>query len=82
MADPRICRKCVLPENGVEISLDGEGVCNLCREHERRRAAGPASADAPLETDFIRAIDQYRGKGEFDCLEVISHCSTGRCELL
>ena len=73
MENPNICRKCVLPDNGVEITLDAEGVCNLCREHERRKPAG--AADAPLETDFIKTVNQYRGQGEFDCLVM---CSGGK----
>ena len=76
MSEPRICARCVLPENGVEVVLDAEGVYGLCREHERRRAAGPAAGDAPLlETDFVKTINQYRGKGEFDCLVM---CSGGK----
>jgi hypothetical protein len=76
MGEAKICGRCVLPENGVEVVLDPEGVCGFCREHERRRASGTAAAGAPLlETDFVRTIDQYRGKGEFDCLVM---CSGGK----
>jgi hypothetical protein len=68
-----ICRRCVLPDRPPGIRLDGEGVCNLCREHE---AAGPAAGAPPvLETDFTRMLAKHRGKGDYDCLVM---CSGGK----
>lgn len=67
-----VCRRCVLPHAPPDILLDAEGVCGLCREHERR----PAGPQAPLlETDFTRILAQHRGKHEFDCLVM---CSGGK----
>jgi hypothetical protein len=72
MSDPRICSRCVLPESPPEISLDADGICALCREHERR--AG--SPSAPLqETDLTRILQKHQGRHEFDCLVM---CSGGK----
>jgi len=73
MTERRICSRCVLPHCPPDISLDAEGVCNLCREHERQPAA---AVRAPLlETDFTKLIQRHRGKHEFDCLVM---CSGGK----
>ena len=73
MTEKMICSHCVLPHCPPEITLDAEGVCNLCREHERKPAS---SAQAPLlETDFTKLLQQHRGKHEFDCLVM---CSGGK----
>ena len=69
----KLCARCVLPDSPPEIRLDDAGVCNLCREHERRPredAGGPL-----LETDFLKILGQHRGKHEFDCLVM---CSGGK----
>jgi len=73
MSERPICSRCVLPHSPPDIFLDAEGVCNLCREHERRPAA---SGQAPLlETDFTRLVAQHKGRHEFDCLVM---CSGGK----
>ncbi|MDD5629593.1 MAG: 7-cyano-7-deazaguanine synthase [Elusimicrobia bacterium] len=73
MSGPRLCSRCVLPHSPPEIALDGEGVCNLCREHERRPPADPRGA--LLESDFVKILEAHRGKHEFDCLVM---CSGGK----
>ena len=73
MIEPKLCGRCVLPESPPDIRFDAQGVCNLCRDHER---SAPRGRGAPLlETDFIKTIQQYRGKHEFDCLVM---CSGGK----
>jgi hypothetical protein len=63
----------VLPESVPEIRLDAEGVCSVCRDHERRR---DRSREEPfLETDFVKILRKYRGKGDYDCLVM---CSGGK----
>lgn len=73
MAEPRICRKCVMPESPPEIQFDGDGVCNLCLQHARESGQGaPAKG---LETDFTALLARNRGKKEYDCLVM---CSGGK----
>jgi predicted PP-loop superfamily ATPase len=68
-----LCKKCVLPESKPDIWLDQEGICNICKEHEQTKESG----DAPktLETDFIKMLNLYKSKGEYDCLVM---CSGGK----
>lgn len=69
-----MCSRCLLVENKPEIWLDEGGVCNVCRAYEK--ASCDVQADRPLlETDFVRMLNQYRGKGEYDCLVM---CSGGK----
>ncbi len=69
----RICRKCVMPECKPEIVLDEQGVCNLCREHEKQIEKGRKKEF--LETDFIKLLDKHRGGKKYDCLVM---CSGGK----
>lgn len=73
MNSKKICGKCVLPESPPDIFLNEEGVCNLCVEHERARER--MRSEKILETDFIKILDKYKSKGEYDCLVM---CSGGK----
>ena len=67
-----ICKKCVLPDSPPDITLDAEGVCNVCREHEK---SGAACSVPLLETDFVKILAQHKGKHAYDCLVM---CSGGK----
>jgi N-acetyl sugar amidotransferase len=61
----RRCTKCGLPETHETISFDADGVCNICRQHEFKQesidwAANKKALDA--------LVEEYRGKGDYDCL--------------
>lgn len=59
------CLKCVIPETVDTITFDDAGICSVCRQinyrdekidwHERRR-------------QLSELVDQYRGKGLYDCI--------------
>ncbi len=68
-----ICKRCVLPESSPDIFLDGEGVCNICRDFEKQKDARPQARF--LESDFIKILNQNKGKGKYDCLIM---CSGGK----
>lgn len=70
---PRMCARCVLSEHAPDIVLDAEGVCNVCRLQEK---AAPSNAAAPLlETDFVKIVNQHKGKHAYDCMVM---CSGGK----
>ena len=71
--EARICRRCVLPEAPPELVLDADGVCNVCAQWDRIKAAAPNQT--PLESDFVRLLGKHKGKGEYDCLVM---CSGGK----
>ncbi len=69
----KICKRCVLPESKPDIQLNEEGVCNICIEYEKTKHS---KQDIKfLETDFIKLLNQYKGKGKYDCLVM---CSGGK----
>ncbi len=73
MSDKRICKKCVLAENPPVIFLNEEGICNVCLDEGK---TGPMPGrEGLLETDLVKTLDKYRGKGEYDCLVM---CSGGK----
>lgn len=72
-ANRRICSRCVMPEIPPHFSLDSEGVCRLCRlASEQAQAPKPQPM---LETDFVKILENKRGKGKYDCLVM---CSGGK----
>ncbi len=73
MNTQKICARCVMPESPPHITLDDQGVCNLCLEYDRTRAG--AACTRTLETDFIKLLNQNKGKGKYDCLAM---CSGGK----
>lgn len=62
----RRCTRCILPESYPRVDFDENGVCRVCREHDRKYSNIDWEARrARLE----RILDRYRGKGsKYDVL--------------
>jgi len=58
------CTSCLLPDNYPGIEFDSQGVCNYCHTHKDQVLFG--------EEKLHRIADEYRGKGEYDCLVGVS----------
>jgi hypothetical protein len=71
--DIAVCTRCVLPQCPPHIVLDNEGVCNICRDHEKSKTK--ARQSPLLETDFVKILNGHKGKGKYDCLVM---CSGGK----
>lgn len=67
-----LCSKCIMPENKPDIFLNESGVCNICISHENMKNF---DNNKPLETDFLKIINKYKGKHKYDCLVM---CSGGK----
>jgi len=63
----KICKICVLPENFPRVTIDDEGVCNYCREYERKKGQIKKQKKA-YHQKFIKLTDEIRGKSEYDVL--------------
>src|SRR4051794_16039128 len=59
------CTRCVTPETHETIVFDAEGVCNICRQLEYKQTAIDWTAK---KRDLDALIEQYRGKGDYDCV--------------
>lgn len=68
-----ICKRCVLPESRPDIYLNQDGLCNICVDFDKRRDA--SGAGQLLESELVKILDGYRGKGKYDCLLM---CSGGK----
>ncbi len=73
MENRRICKRCVLPESKPYITLNAEGVCNICSGENS--AENLIEERKPLETDLTMILDRYAGKKKYDCLMM---CSGGK----
>jgi hypothetical protein len=69
----RICKKCVMPEHKPDVLLNEEGICNICVSYEEVKNL--SEANQPLETDFLKIINKYKGKQKYDCMVM---CSGGK----
>ena len=60
-----MCSKCVMPETQETILFDEEGVCNVCRQIEKKLE----NVDwTEKKKEFLELVDQYKGKGDYDCI--------------
>ncbi len=64
MNDLKRCTKCVTPETHETIIYDTKGVCNVCNNIKIKETVDWVSR----KTELDQLIEQYRGKGDYDCL--------------
>lgn len=69
LAEQARCGKCLLPDNFPEIDMDGDGVCNVCREYESYKDR----ADSYFQSldKFLDLVETSRA-GTYDCLLLYS----------
>ena len=61
----KVCSKCVTPETHEAIAFDDHGTCNICRQIEFKQE----KIDwVQKRKEFENLADQYRGKGQYDCI--------------
>lgn len=86
--DLKFCSQCVLPNAPPDILIGDDGLCPFCRTDNLKNASENSSSldtvagksditsnstsSGLLETDFMRMIEKFRGKGEYDCLVMLS----------
>ncbi len=66
----QICKKCILTDSFPRIHFDQNGICNYCRT-----AKEPGSLQAQrskFESKFLKLIEEFRGRGAYDCLVAFS----------
>ena len=67
------CKKCLLTEHKPDIWLNEKGICNICVDFEKKK--GSEQENILLESELIKILNKYRGKGKYDCLVM---CSGGK----
>jgi len=76
MNDAQRCTRCITPSTWPGLTFDAEGVCNICRNYERRWGAwlrDPA-LQAASRQELVRHLEQARRhrKGRYDVLVPVS----------
>jgi N-acetyl sugar amidotransferase len=61
----KICKQCMIPETHETIMFDDKGACNICRQHEYKKENIDWNQ---RRKEFEALLDQYRGKGDYDCI--------------
>ncbi len=62
-----------MPEHKPDVLLNEEGICNICVSYEEVKNL--SETNQPLETDFLKIINKYKGKQKYDCMVM---CSGGK----
>lgn len=60
----RRCTRCTLPETHETIIFDEEGVCNVCKNFEKKKKINWETRRKELD----KLIKKNRGKGTYDCI--------------
>ena len=69
----RSCKNCLIPENVPDIKLNSEGLCNMCVAYREKTDSSQDDPQAATwKKDLEQALEDCRGKGEFDCLVPVS----------
>ncbi|MDM7999876.1 MAG: hypothetical protein QUS33_07740 [Dehalococcoidia bacterium] len=63
---PVVCTNCVLPETFPRIRFDKDGVCNYCRDWQRKRHDENRTAEFRRRFDAL--VSEYRGVSKYDAL--------------
>lgn len=63
--DLKRCSKCVMPETWESINYDQNGVCNICRNV---KVKNEKINWAEKKKEFVGLLEQYKGKGQYDCI--------------
>lgn len=66
----KYCVRCVMPDSKPDLQIDEEGVCNACRNFERRTQIDWSSRRAAL----IETVERYRNRdgSNWDCIIPVS----------
>lgn len=64
------CKHCVMPDTKPDLYLDSEGVCNACRNYEKRKKVDWGSR----HTELLQVLEKYRhiDGSNWDCIVPVS----------
>lgn len=68
----KACKLCTLPAEIPDSDIDQNGVCRFCREYKTIDTSLDESIRQERVQDLEKAIEDCRGKGEYDCLVPLS----------
>jgi hypothetical protein len=66
------CSNCLLPAAVPGAQIDARGVCAYCRRHQALDREAEERLRGQREADLERALEDCRGRGEYDCLVTLS----------
>lgn len=66
----RYCKKCVMPDTKPDLSFDEEGICNACRNFERRKEIDWSQR----KSELVELAEKYKSKdgSNWDCIVPVS----------
>ena len=66
----KYCKKCVYPDTKPGLIFDKEGVCNACRNHERKNEVNWEEK----REEFLKIVEKFKSKDGslYDCVIPVS----------
>ncbi|MBO7097242.1 MAG: N-acetyl sugar amidotransferase [Alphaproteobacteria bacterium] len=61
----KYCTRCILPQTHETVQFDEQGVCNICRQAEKKQHEVDWEARGKM---LEKILAKYRNKGEYDCI--------------
>ena len=71
----KYCQNCVMPDTKPDLPFDIDGVCNACRNFERKHGDNSKPIDwSKRESEFLEIVEKNRGKNKlgYDCIVPVS----------
>ena len=71
----KYCQNCVMPDTKPDLPFDIDGVCNACRNFERKHGDNSEPIDwSKRESEFLEIVEKNRGKNKlgYDCIVPVS----------
>lgn len=62
------CQRCIMPDSYPDLTLDSEGICSLCRIHEK----SPRLERQVAGKEALRELLASRPAGDYDCVVPLS----------
>jgi hypothetical protein len=63
-----VCQRCIIPDSHPNVTLDGEGICSLCRIHD----GSPRLKKPAAGKDALVQVLTSKRSGEYDCVVPLS----------
>jgi Predicted ATPase of the PP-loop superfamily implicated in cell cycle control len=66
----KICKKCILPENFKEVTINDDGICSYCQTNTTvaKEVNVTKEQKEAYRKEIDKIIDANKGKGQYDCV--------------
>lgn len=67
----KICKKCILPENYMNTTINDDGICNYCVDAQTVTRISPEKREK-AHKEFEATVNKPKRRGKYDCIVAFS----------